>query len=154
MLAWHSRGWDLDWECRGQMCRGWLSRRWLRLFPSFCWGEKCPSLVLNWHVLRLFCPVRASLRRGPSVIVISGIILGDFRLKFFDAATLILGPSNVRWSALYWLSYFWRELGLLIISCRKLDFLTKSFPPGRLRWVNIQGIFIDQIRSELLPLSV
>ena len=41
-------------------------------------GRKFPSLVLNWHVLRLFCPVRASLRRGPSVIVISGIILGDF----------------------------------------------------------------------------
>ena len=22
MLAWHSPWWDLDWECRGQMCRG------------------------------------------------------------------------------------------------------------------------------------
>ena len=27
---------------------------------------------------------------------------------------------------------------------RNLDFLEKSFPPGRLRWVNIQGIFIDK----------
>ena len=95
-------------------------------------GRKCPSLVLNWHVLRLFCPVRASLRRGPSVIVISGIILGDFGKNFrrgnsnswpIECPLICIILVVILLTGARFVDYFGRNL----------DFLEKSFPPGRLR---------------------
>ena len=109
------------------MCRGWLSRRWLRLVLRLV-GEKIsfvsselayPSFVLSCVNLLWEEDFRLS-----SCLAFSGW----FRLKNFDAATLILGPSNVRWSAFNWLSCFWWELGMSIVSVEISISWWKDFP--------------------------
>ena len=77
------------------MCRGWLSRRWLRLVLRLV-GEKmafvgselaCPSFVLS-------CESFSEKRTfGNRLFWHHSWVIS---VKIFDAATLILGPSNVR----------------------------------------------------------